>query len=164
MQMASTDRTAGYKLIHTGSLVNFDIIDTKIDESVGGDEAIVRIELHLGEQEEEDLRSEDHEWGGFGFIFCLAVLSFADARPRGVSDMHFVEGDEFTVEDLFDCLRYEHGELRFSADYIRGRCVKTDITIRRDGTATVQTRCRGEAATRWVARLKGKKVLDVVEA
>ena len=56
-----------------------------------------------------------------------------------------------------------NGELRFSADYIRGRCVKTDVTIRQDGTATVLTRCRGEAATRWVARLKGKKVMEVVK-
>ena len=79
------ERLAGYKLIQSGSLVNFDIIETKVDESVGGDEAIVRIDLHLGEEEEGDYRSEDHEWGGFGFIFCMAVLSFLDARPRGMS-------------------------------------------------------------------------------
>ena len=161
--MSHADRTAAYRLIEQGSLVNFDIIETKIDESAGGDEAIVRIELHLGEEEEEDLRSEDHEWGSFGFIFCLALLSFADARPRGNSGVDFREEDEFTVTDLLDGLRYEQGELRFSADYVRGRCVKTDVTVRPDGTAALETRCRGEAATRWAARLKGKKMLDVAK-
>ena len=49
-----------------------------------------------------------------------------------------------------------------SADYIRGRSIKTDITIRPDGRTTLATRNRGEAASRWVQRLKGKKVLEVV--
>lgn len=160
-----------YKLIHTGTLVNFDIVETTIDESAGGDEALVGIDLLLGEVEdnqddleagEQPYRTEDHEWGAFGFIFCLATLSFHDARPRGVSDDDYIEGDELSVADLHDGLRYERGELRFSADYIRGRCVKTDITVRADGSVTLATRCRGEAAVRWVARLKGKKVLEAV--
>lgn len=161
--MRESERLAGYKLIEEGLLVNFDIVETKVDESVSRNEAIVRIDLHLGEIEDDECRSEDHEWGAFGFIFCLATLSFADARPRGISDIHFEEQDELTVADLFNGLRYERGALRYSADYVRGRCVKTDIRVRPDGTATVETRCRGEAATRWVARLKGKKMLSVVQ-
>ena len=43
-----------------------------------------------------------------------------------------------------------------------GLGVKTDITVRANGLATLATRCRGEAAVRWVAWLKGKKVLEVV--
>jgi len=30
----------------------------------------VRIDLQLGEIEEDGERSEDHEWGAFGFMFC----------------------------------------------------------------------------------------------
>ena len=161
--MATNDRLAGYKLLETGTLVEFDVVETKIEESPGGEETVVRIDLLLGEQEEDDdERSLDHEWGAFGFVFCLGLLSFADARPRGYSEEMFVEQDELEVADLLDHLRYERGKLRFSADYIRGRCVKTDITVRPDGTATLETRCRGEAATRWVARLKGKKVMEEV--
>jgi hypothetical protein len=161
--VATTDRLAGHKLLETGTLVEFDIVETKIEESPGGDETIVRIDLLLGEQEEDDdERSADHEWGAFGFIFCLALLSFADARPRGYSEQEFVEQDELEVADLLDHLRYERGRLRFSADYLRGRCVKTDITVRPDGTATLETRCRGETATRWVARLKGKQLMEEV--
>jgi len=91
--MAPDDRLAGYKLIEVGSLVNFDIVETKVDEAVRGDESLVEVNMLLGEVEdqgleegEEPFRSEDHEWGGLGFMFCLAVLSFHDARPRGVSE------------------------------------------------------------------------------
>jgi hypothetical protein len=75
-------------------------------------------------------------------MFALAVLSFADARPRGVSDMHFADGDEFTVADLLAHLRYQRGELHFDADYVRGRCMKTDVTVRPNGHVTLATRCR----------------------
>ncbi len=80
----------------------------------------------------------------------------------GVSDIDFVEDDEFTVADLFECLRFANGELRFSADYLRGRCMKTDITVRRDGRVSLSTRNRGQAALRWLDRLQGKKNLRLV--
>jgi len=92
--MATNKDITGYKLIQTGTLVNFDILETTIDESAGGDEALVRIDLLLGEVEddqddlkegEQPYRTDDHEWGGLSFIFCLATLSFHDARPRGIS-------------------------------------------------------------------------------
>ena len=91
-----------------------------------------------------------------------SVLSFADARPRGVSDMDFIEADEWSVADMLRHFRYQRGELSFQADYVRGRCVKTDIDVRRDGTFTLQTTNRGEAATRWISRLQGKKHLASV--
>ena len=159
---ASSDRFGGHTLLKTGALVTFEVVDTRIETSPGGDMVFVRIDLRLGEEGEDGERSEDHEWGAFGFIFCLAMLSFHDARPRGVSGVDFVERDEFTVADLVEHLRYERSELRFSADYLRGRCVKTDITVRGDGTSTIETRNRGEAAIRWVRRLQGKTLMEVV--
>ena len=99
--------------------------------------------------------------GGFGFIFCLAILSFRDARPRGISGEDFEETDSFTVVDLLDHLRYTDGELRCYFDYIRGRCVKTDIRVRPDGTATLRTHGRGETATRWLQLLAGKKLMQL---
>ena len=157
------ERLAGHKLVESGTLVQFEVTGTSIDESVGGDEVLVRIDLQLGVEDEHGDRTDDHEWGGLGLIFCLALLSFGDARPRGYSDNEFQSGDEFTVADFLEHLRYERGEIRFAADYIRGRCMKTDVTIRSDGTATLSTRCRGEAATRWIQRLEGKTILGVAE-
>ena len=156
------DKATGFKLIETGTLVDFDILSTDIQPSPDGEETAVRIELQLGEEGEDGDRTEDHEWGAFGFLFVLGLLSFADARPRNASEIEYDPKDEFTILEFMNGLRYERGELRFSGDYVKGRCVKTDITVRADGTATLSTRNRGEAAVRWVQRLKGKKVLEAV--
>jgi hypothetical protein len=159
--MSRSDRPAGYKLIETGTLVEFEIVDTKVEPAPDGETSFVRIALQLGGLEGGD--GEDQvEWGAFGVIFTLAALSFNDARPRGNSDADFVEKDEFTVADLFDFLSFVRGELRFEADYVRGRCMKTDIVVQSDGQVILQTRARGESALRWVERLQGKKALEVV--
>jgi len=160
--MPDSDRMTGYELIKTATLVNFDIIEKEAQPSPDGEETCVRIEMLLGEEEEDGERTEDVEWGALGFIFALAVLSFHGARPRGVSDMHYEDEDEFTVADFMQNLRYERGELRFTGDYLRGRCMKTDVTVRPNGSVTLTTRNRGESALRWVDRLKGKKVLQLV--
>ncbi|MCC7381753.1 MAG: hypothetical protein IT384_07975 [Deltaproteobacteria bacterium] len=160
----SSDRSAAYELLNNGTLLLFDVIDTSVEESVGGDEALVEIQIQLRDEDDEDREDGDDvesvAWGAFGFIFVLATLSFADARPRGYSEKEFVADDEFTVADLLAHLRFERGELHFSVDYLRGRCAKTDVVVRRNGRVTLTTRCRGEAPLRWIDRLKGKKVLE----
>ena len=80
--MADSERMAGYKLVETGTLVHFDIIKSDVERPEVIDETLVRIEMQLGEEEDGE-RTEDVEWGAFGFIFVLAVQSFADARPPG---------------------------------------------------------------------------------
>lgn len=155
-----SDRIAAYKLLETGALVAFDLLDTQVEASPDG--GFVRIALQFGEVDQDGERTEDHAWGAFGFIFCIAAMSFYDARPRGVSGMHFEERDEFTVADLHDHLRFERARLRFSSDYVRGRCMKTDVTVASDGSATIETRNRGESALRWVDLLKGREHLRVV--
>ena len=152
----------GYRLIETAALVSFDIIEKDVQQSADGEETCVRIQVLLGEEEEDGERTADVEWGAFGFIFALAVLSFHDARPRGASGMHYEDNDEFSVADLIENIRYEQGELRFTSDYIRGRCMKTDVTVCPSGLVTLTTRTRGESALRWVDRLNGKKVLQLI--
>ena len=98
----------------------------------------------------------------FALIYGLGVLSFADARPRGVSGMHFQEDDQWYVGDMLRHLRYEHGSLYFYADYVRGRMMKTTIEVQQDGTIRLETTNRGESAALWVATLQGKKKLQLV--
>jgi len=158
------DKTTGHRLLETGAVVGFQIVDTKVVPSTDRETFAVLVQLVLGEGDEEDEDPADVvEWGAFGFIFVLAVLSYADARPRGVSGIDYVEDDQFRVSDLVDGLSFEHGELHFSADYLRGRCMKTDIRITREGRITLETRGRGKAALRWLDRLQGKKLLRVIE-
>ncbi|MBI4821795.1 MAG: hypothetical protein HY791_36380 [Deltaproteobacteria bacterium] len=155
-----TPRTAAYDLLRTGTLVLFDMVESKVEPTVDNEEAIVRLELQMRDEVDEGEEPDPEvcdtvEWGAFGFIFVLATLSFADARPRGYSEKDFQADDEFGLDDFFASMKYVRGALHFYADYVRGRCMKTDIVVRGDGRVTVATTCRGEAALRWVARLQG---------
>lgn len=157
----STDRSVGHKLLETGTLVEFEVKNTNIEPALDGETSFVHIDIQLGGDEGGD-GEEQAEWGAFGFMFALAVLSFTDGRPRGYSEKEFIETDEFTVADFFEGLKFTRGALHFDADYVRGRCMKTEIIVRRDGLVTLETRGRGESALRWVERLKGKKALELV--
>jgi len=165
--MNSHERLVSNRLLETGILVGFR--QGEADVRTGPDEAefLVRIELTLGSDEGEDEMDEDPaelaEWAALGFLFTLASLSFADARPRGLSGPDYIEGDELTVADFVEGLRYERGRLRFTADYLRGRRVKTDVEVRPNGTVELATRGRGKAALRWLDRLKGKRLMEVIE-
>jgi hypothetical protein len=151
------------------------------DESVPGRyeyellEALLALELQVVESKKTEfegtihmkiLLREDPETlatCSFAVLFGLGVLSFADARPRGVSGMHFQEKDEWQMADTLRYLRYERGELHFYADYVRGRMMKTTVDIHPDGTIRLETVNRGESAARWVATLQGKKKLRLVD-
>jgi hypothetical protein len=93
----------------------------------------------------------------------LGLLSFHDGRPRGVSDKWF-DDDQFTAADMLRHLRFERGALCVHVDYLRARCMKTDVEMSKDGRVRLKTVNRGQAATRWVDRLRGKKVLRAVES
>jgi hypothetical protein len=92
-----------------------------------------------------------------------SIVATLDGRPRESSIIDYAENDEFGVSDFLEHLRFRRGELHFYADYIRGRRLKTDIVVRKDGTATLQTFGRGKAAVRWLEKLQGKKMMQVVK-
>jgi hypothetical protein len=95
-------------------------------------------------------------------MFVVGVLSFAESKPRNASVLEYEEKDEFRLADFIERLRFVRGELRFDADYIRGRRVKTRVVVRSNGTVTLETIGRGKAALRWLEQLKGKKIMQLV--
>ena len=133
-----------------------------LDESEFG----IRLELKLGADGEDGDDADDPEdlveWTAFGLMFVLGQLAFADARPRELSALEYRERDELSVADFFEGLTFRGSTLNFRADYIRGRKVKTDITVRSDGSVTVTTVGRGKSPLRWLDRLKGKKAMHIV--
>lgn len=150
------DKKAGYWLIEQAVIVGPEMEIVDCDHQTfdsGGSRSEVTLKV----------TEEDIQWCAFGLIYSIAVLSFADARPRGMSDIDFEDDDEFSVKDFFECLHYEYGQIRFYADYIRGRCMKTSITAEKDGTVKIGTVNRGEVASRWVDKLKGKKLMQIVK-
>ena len=160
--MSADNHVAGVRLLETGILVEFRNVDMHVSPGPDDAEFGVRVELRLGT--DEDDAADVVEWGAFGFLFVLGVLSFADARARGISTTKYQEKDDFFVSDFLDCLTFKRGELHFHADYVRGRRMKTDIIVRTDGTVTLTTWGRGKAALRWLDQLKGKKFMQVVNA
>jgi hypothetical protein len=131
------------------------VLDTKLTPTVGNEDWHVRIELRL--------HKELVETAGFGFIYAIGLFSFHDGRPRGVSGKWFEDDDLFTAADMLSHLRFERGSLHLYVDYLRGRCVKTTVELSSDGKATVDTVNRGQAATRLVDRIRGKKFLQAVD-
>jgi hypothetical protein len=105
---------------------------------------------------------EDVEDGALAFIFALAVLSFHGARPRGNSHIDFIERDEWTLDDLCQHLRFRRGALCLGTDYVRGRMMKTRVTVWTTGVVEIETTNRHQMASRWVDTLKGKKHLRLV--
>jgi hypothetical protein len=168
--MASEAQMIGYELIKTGSLVSFRIVEEEVlaapDEAEFGMRLLLRLAAEAGEgeddQDEDDGAQDTAEWGAFGFMFVLGVLSFAEARPRHMSSVDYHEKDEFTVADFIEGLRFVRGELHFDADYIRGRRIKTHVAVRANGTVKLETIGRGKAVLRWLDRIQGKKLLQSV--
>lgn len=156
--MASDDRASGMHLLEQGTLIEFKVIEEEVVPGSNEGEFGVRIRLHLGMEEDDN----DVEWGGLGFMFVLAMLSFADARPRGMSETEYQEKDELAVVDFLTGFTYVNGRLRYYGDYVRGRRMKTSITISPDGSALLETVGRGKAAVRWLDRLKSKKIMQFI--
>jgi len=143
------------ELIRTGTLVDFEIVNTNIQPTAAGDDSHVRLTLQIPE--------DDVECFAFALVYVLGLLSFHDGRPRGYSGKFFDDDDEWRADDMLRHLEFRGGRLYFDADYVRGRCLKTTVEVTSDGVVTVETVNRGEAAIRWVDRLRGKKYLQAVE-
>ena len=155
--MSKENQPIEHQLVRDGTLFEeVEILDTKVEPSIGNEDWHVRVTFRV----EEDLA----ETCAFGLIYVLALLSFHDGRPRGVSGAWFEDDDQFTAADMLRHLRFERGRLLLDVNYLRGRCIKTTVEVASDGTVVVETVNRGQAATRWVDRIKGKKFLQSVEA
>lgn len=157
------EQSTEFKLLETGTLIDFEITKQEIQTALDEENVFVKVELQFKVEEELEDSEDIVEWGAFGFIFAIAAQSFNDARPRGHSDIDFVEEDQFTVTDLIEGLTFGVSGLKFHGDYIRGRSLKTDVVVNAHGAVTVSTYGRGESLLRWLDILKGKKHLQEVE-
>lgn len=141
------------QLLRDATLPEFVVVKTDIAPTVDDEGLFVLVELQVDELIERC---------AFGLIYALGALSFADGRARGVSGNWFKDDDSWTLTDMLERLTFANGRLHFYADYVRGRCLKTSIDLWSDGRVVVETVNRGEALTRWIDRLRGKKTLQAV--
>jgi len=152
--MNENDRQAGLRLLEQAVLVDFEILRSEVFAGPDGGEFGLRVELRFVRDDDDAFAIDDS--GALRVLFAMGVLSFTDARPRGASEMHYREQDEFGLGDFLNCLSYSvSGQLRFEADYVRGRRMKTRIVVSPDGAVVIDTQGRGRSAEHWLARLQG---------
>ena len=82
------DEPIEHELLRNAVAAEVTVTNTEVSPTSTGDR-YVRIEGRLGDDEESHV-----EWAALGFIYAIGVLSFAAARPRGVSGMDFEEKDQ----------------------------------------------------------------------
>jgi len=144
--------SAAYELLERVVTLPIRILSSEADEQPDSSSQRLRCKI---------LR-DDVEDGALALIFALGVLSFHDARPRGNSHIDYVEGDDWTLDDLVSRLRFWKGALCLDTDYVRGRMMKTHIRVWPTGIVEIDTIGRHQMATRWIQLLKGKKHLRLV--
>jgi len=110
------------------------------------------------------IEEDDPDIYAVGVLFCLSLMSFTYAAPRGYSEMEFIPDEEYNLGYFIQGLSFEHRRLCFSGDYVSGRLMKTDIQFEPGGRVTLETRNRGKGADRWMIHLQGKKHIQVVDA
>ena len=153
------NRQAGFRLLEeTIGLPNIKVISNEYKEFPIGDEGesntFQKIVFQIDE-EEPDIYT-------VGILFCLSLMSFTFAAPRGYSDIEFIPDEEWNLGYFVQGLNFEHKRLCFSADYVSGRLMKTDIRFESGGKVTLETRNRGKGADRWMIHLQGKKHIQAV--
>ena len=161
--MIPTDRLSALRLLEAGVTTPFRVVSDEVMPAPDEAEFGMRLVLQLEDADDPESDVEDLlETGAFGFLFVLALLSFADARPRGYSETEYREADELSLGDFLEALSFRNGALHFRADYVRGRRMKTDISLRPDGSVMLETIGRGKGPSRWVDRLKGEGGLRLI--
>jgi len=79
------------------------------------------------------IKEEEPDLWAFGILFTLSLMSFTFAAPRGISENYFIPDEEWSLEYFVQGLEFENKRLRFSADYVSGRLMKTDIVFESGG-------------------------------
>lgn len=90
-------------------------------------------------------------------LYAISLMSFSYAAPRGYSANYFIPDEGWALGYFIQGLKFIQNRICFSADYVSGRLMKTDIAFKSGGEVTLSTRNRGRGAKRWLTHLKGKK-------
>ena len=109
------------------------------------------------------IQEEELDIYAVGVLFTLSWMSFTFAAPRGYSEKFFVPDEQFNLEYFVQGLEFRENQLCFSADYVKGRMMKTGIIFESGGKVKLSTRNRGKGAERWITHLQGKKHIKAVE-
>lgn len=106
---------------------------------------------------------DDPDVFAIGILFCLSLMSFSFASPRGYSEVEFIPDEQWSLGYFIRGLEFANGNLKYYGDYVSGRMMKTGITYQTDGKVTLRTTNRGKSAERWLAHLQGNKHITEIK-
>lgn len=152
------NKLTGIHLLESTIGIELEVLENEYNElplESGEINSLHRIVFQITE-EEPDLSS-------IGVLFALALMSFTYAAPRGYSFNDFIPDEEYNLGYFVEGLHFENGVLSHEADYVSGRCLKTDIFYAAGGKVTITTRNRGRGADRWLMHLQGKKHIQSIK-
>ena len=102
------------------------------------------------------IKEEEPDIFAIGVLFTLSLMSFTFSGPRGYSKIEFIPDEEWNLGYFINGLEFRNRCICFSADYVSGRHMKTDIEFESGGKVTLSTRNRGTGADRWLTHVQGK--------
>jgi hypothetical protein len=138
--------------------ISIEIEYNHFDETPGGDGSVNTFQEIVFQ-----INEEDPEVYAVGILYTLSLMSFTFAAPRGFSENEFVPDEQWSLGHFLQGLEFRHNHLCFSADYVSGRLMKTDITYQSGGRVRVLTSARGRSAETWLTHLQGRRHLTPVK-
>jgi hypothetical protein len=154
----NVEKLTGHKLLEETVGLRLKILSNDYDENRGYEDCLLSHHKIVFQVEEDD----PDDWA-IGILFCLSLMSFTYAVPRGMSDIEFVPDEEWNLGYFVQGLRFQSKMIRFTSDYVSGRLMKTDVNVEPGGKVTIITRNRGRGAERWLLNLQGKKHIQAVK-
>lgn len=156
--MTTIEKITGLKLLEDTVGIPIKILSNNYQELAGTEDQVNSYHTITFQIEEEE-----PDVFAVGVLFCLSLMSFSYAAPRGYSETEFIPDEEWNLGYFVQGLKFRDKSLCFTSDYVSGRHMKTDIVFESGGKVTIATRNRGRGAERWLLNLQGKKHIQAVK-
>jgi hypothetical protein len=153
------NQSVPFQLLDQAIGIDLEIISNDFQETPGGPNHSPSTYQEIVFQ----IKEEEPDLSAIGVLYALSLMSFSYAAPRGYSAEYFIPDEQWSLGYFVQGLEFRHKFLCFSADYVSGRMMKTDILFQSGGKVNLSTRNRGRGAERWLTHLQGKKHIHVVE-
>jgi hypothetical protein len=153
------DKSLPYQILDETIGINIEIISNDFKEMPAG----YSDSPNTYQQIVFQIKEEHPDMYAIGVLYAISLMSFTYAAPRGYSAEYVIPDEEWALGYFIQGLEFVQKRICFSADYVSGRQMKTDIGFESGGEVTLSTRNRGRGAERWLTHLQGKKHIRPVE-
>ncbi len=136
-----------------------------LKEAIGNEYFLVESRLEQSLHEVRAVLTRCPQSSQFPVLFLLSSLAFLEAAPQmieGAMDGEYLGEDGWTPSDFLTHIRFNSHRISIELGSVRGRLVKTEISLSSSGLLEITTRGRGRSADRWLAAVQGQSHLEEV--